>query len=110
MPDHLHFVSQGATDSSDLLKFAHVFKQVTGYEFRQTHNLQLWQTRFHEHIVRSADDVEAVLCYVWMNPVRKGLCAEPNLYPLSGSQTVDWMKKSRVGHAWIPPWKKTPPG
>lgn len=110
MPDHLHFVCEGAMDTSDLLKFVHFFKQVTGYRYRQIHGRHLWQTRFYDHIVRSADDLEAALCYVWMNPVRKGLCAEPSLYPLSGSQTVEWMKKARVGLSWTPPWKKNQPG
>jgi putative transposase len=110
MPDHLHVVAEGTSDSSDLVKFVHAFKQLTGYEYRQTHKRQLWQTRFYDHVVRSADDLEAVLCYIWMNPVRKGLCTEPSLYPLSGSQTVDWMKKSRVSNSWLPPWKKSQPG
>jgi putative transposase len=110
MPDHLHFVAEGATDASGLVKFVHVFKQLTGYKYRQTYNRQLWQTRFYDHIVRSTDDLEAVLCYVWMNPVRRGLCAEPGVYPLSGSQTIDWMKKSRLSSSWLPPWKKPQPG
>ena len=110
MPDHLHFVAEGATDASDLVKFVHLFKQLTGYKYRQAYNRQLWQTRFYDHIVRSADDLNAMLCYVWMNPVRKGLCAEPSLYPLSGSQTVEWMKKSITGSSWLPPWKKPQPG
>jgi putative transposase len=110
MPDHLHFVAEGTTDASDLVKFAHAFKQLTGYEYRQAHKCQLWQTRFYEHIVRSADDLNGILCYVWMNPVRKGLCADPALYPLSGSQTVDWIRKSAIGSSWLPPWRKTKPG
>ncbi len=110
MPDHLHFVAEGASDASDLLKFVHAFKQLTGYEYRQAHNRSLWQTRFYDHIVRSADDLNAVLCYVWMNPVRKCLCTEPSLYSLSGSQTVDWMKKSFIRSSWIPPWKNPKPG
>ena len=109
MPDHLHFVTEGMTDASNLVKFVHTFKQITAYEYRQTHKCHLWQTRFYDHIVRSADDLNAVLCYVWMNPVRKGLCTDPGLYPFSGSQTVDWIGKSRVSSSWSPPWKKPQP-
>jgi REP-associated tyrosine transposase len=110
MPDHLHVVAEGTTDGSDLLKFVHGFKQQTGYEYQRAHQQQLWQTRFYDHIVRSADDLEDVNCYIWMNPVRKGLCSEPRLYPLSGSQTIEWMKKPLTVSAWVPPWKKPQPG
>ena len=108
-------IGRGTLDKRSLASvapsaFVHLFKQLTGYKYRQAYNRQLWQTRFYDHIVRSADDLNAMLCYVWMNPVRKGLCAEPSLYPLSGSQTVEWMKKSITGSSWLPPWKKPQPG
>jgi hypothetical protein len=107
MPDHLQFVAEGGTDASDLVKFVHTFKQLTGYGYCRTHDSQLWQTRFYDHIARSVDDLNAMLCYLWINPVRKCLCAEPSLYPLSGSQTIDWMKKSRVRSSWTA-MEKTP--
>jgi putative transposase len=109
MPDHLHFLTEGISDDCDLVKFVDTFKQRTAYEFRRSHRRQLWQTRFYDHILRSADAVEDVACYIWMNPVRKGLCADPQLYPLSGSLTIDWMKRGLAKTEWIPPWKsKTP--
>ena len=110
MPDHLHFVAEGMEDTCDLVKFVNDFKQRTSYEYRQSHRRQLWQTRFHDHILRRADAVEDVACYIWMNPVRKGLCTDPSLYPLSGSQTIEWMKRCFSGTAWTPPWKADTPG
>jgi REP element-mobilizing transposase RayT len=110
MPDHLHFVAEGMEDTCDLVKFVNDFKQRTSYEYRQSHRRQLWQTRFHDHILRRADAVEDVACYIWMNPVRKGLCTAPSLYLLSGSQTIEWMKRCFSGTAWTPPWKADTPG
>jgi putative transposase len=110
MPDHLHFVAQGLEDDCDLVKFVNDFKQRSAYEYRHSHHQQLWQTRFHDHILRSADAVEDVACYIWMNPVRKGLCPDPSLYPLSGSQTIEWMKRCSSGTVWTPPWKADTPG
>jgi len=110
MPDHLHFLAEGMANGSDLVKFVDAFKQRTAYEFRRSHRQQLWQTRFYDHILRSTDAVEDVACYIWMNPVRKGLCADPHLYPLSGSQTIDWMKCSFAGEEWVPPRKSNTPG
>jgi len=110
MPDHLHFVAEGLEDTCDLVKFVNDFKQRTAYEYRQSRRQQLWQTRYYDHILRTADAVEDVACYIWMNPVRKGLCTDPSLYPLSGSQTIEWMKRCSAGTAWTPPWKAGTPG
>jgi putative transposase len=105
MPDHLHMVVQGADPASDLLKFVDSFKQRTGFEYHQTCGQQLWQSRFYDHVLRRGDHVEDVACYVWWNPVRAGLCGKPKVYPLSGSQTINWMKWEGRATAWNPPWK-----
>jgi putative transposase len=107
MPDHLHVVAAGMNDNCDLVKFVNAFKQRIGYEYKKRYRRQLWQTRFYDHILRSADGIQNVACYVWMNPVRKGLCAEPSQYPLSGSQTMEWMNARASDAIWLPPWKKT---
>ena len=105
MPDHLHFISEGLSDTCDLVKFVDAFKQRTAYEFSKLHRERLWQRRYYDHILRPNEAVESVVCYIWWNPVRKGLCAQPNSYPLSGSQTIDWMKTSSVPTNWKPHWK-----
>jgi hypothetical protein len=40
-----------------------------------------------------------------MNPVRKGMVAEPEQYPFSGSFTVEWPKLAPADTKWLPPWK-----
>src|SRR6266704_5083306 len=44
---------------------------------------------------RSSDLWERVAWYIWMNPVRKGLCAHAQDYPFSGSFTMDWKGAAR---------------
>lgn len=105
MPDHLHVLAKGTLDSSNLVSFANMFKQRTAHQFRREHHEALWQKRYYDHILRPRESIEAVACYIWMNPVRKGLCADPSAYPVSGSQTIDWIARSRVPSAWLPPWK-----
>ncbi|MBZ5527643.1 MAG: transposase [Acidobacteriia bacterium] len=105
MPDHIHFVSEGISDTSDLVRFVNDFKQRTAYEFLKAHNTRLWQRRFYDHILRPDDALEDVACYIWLNPVRKGLCSNPRLYPLSGSQTIDWKTRIPATLSWTPPWK-----
>src|SRR5271157_4999099 len=105
MPDHLHVVVEGATPACNLVKFVNAFKQRTGFEHRQACGEPLWQTRYYDHILRSRDHIEDVACYVWWNPVRAGLCANPKEYALSGSQSIDWMRFSAPVTMWQPPWK-----
>ena len=105
MPDHVHFICEGLADACDLIKFVHGFKQRTAYEFIKSQDTRLWQRRYYDHILRPNEAIEDAACYIWWNPVRKKLCAEPNQYPLSGSHTLDWMRRSLVPSHWTPPWK-----
>lgn len=106
MPDHLHLLVSGKQPDSDCLAFINGFKQKTGYRFKQETGQRLWQHKAYDHILRSDERWEAVAWYIWMNPVRKGLCAEPQDWPFSGSRTVDWRRLlTPPEKLWIPPWK-----
>src|SRR5271169_3151080 len=91
MPDHLHILCEGKADSCNLIKFVEVLKQRTAFEFTSSRNTRLCQKRYYDHILRPNDVVEDPACYIWANPMRKKLCDDPHRYPLSGSQTIDWM-------------------
>jgi putative transposase len=108
MPDHLHFLAQGNSPQSNLLRFVSAFKQRTAFAHKNRSDDPLWQTKFYDHILRTSDPVESVASYIWANPVRKGLCEDATLYPLSGSQTLDWKKLCGNSNPWQPPWKETP--
>lgn len=105
MPDHVHFLCEGLTPESRLLNFAHQFKQRTEFEYRRRTGAPLWQFKYHDHILRRAESKDTVAWYIWMNPVRKSLCAEPFDFPLSGSMTSPWNQKARPAASWSPPWK-----
>jgi putative transposase len=106
MPDHLHLVAQGQALECDLLGFIDNFKQRAGFRYKQECGMPLWQSCYYDHILRAQDHVEDVACYVWWNPVRAGLCADPKEYALSGSQTLEWMGQRGEKAQWEPPWKK----
>ena len=105
MPDHFHVLAQGLHDRSDLREFIRVFKQRSAFAFRQTHRRRLWEVSYYDHVLRTSDQIEDVACYVWWNPVRKNLCTRPHEFPFSGSQTIDWIKRSVVTPSWSAPWK-----
>ncbi len=106
MPDHLHVLVNGTAEDSQLLRFAKGCKQRSGYLFEQKNRQRLWQKKYYEHILRPNDPWESVAWYIWMNPVRGGLCARPQDWPFSGSFTVDWRKfLAPPEELWVPPWR-----
>ena len=104
MPDHLHILAAGSSESSDLLSFVNSFKEHTGYEFTQRTGRPLWQFKFYDHILRGGDGIERVAWYIWMNPVRKGLCAHPAEFPYSGSFTRLSRDQAPPDRPWNAPW------
>ena len=105
MPDHLHFLPEGTSDGSNLIAFVDGFKQRTAFEFARRCGKRLWQRRYYDHILRSNDPIEDVACYILWNPVRKNLVTDPAVYPFTGSQTIEWMKRAQIPTAWKPTWK-----
>ena len=108
MPDHLHVLTFGTQKHCDLLRFIDGFKQASSFAFQQQAEARLWQKKFHDHILRSNERWEAVACYIWLNPVRAGLCASPEHWLHSGSFTLDWRRLLTIGIVpWVPNWKRT---
>jgi len=99
MPDHLHALLEGLSESSDFRHFVRVFKQVTAFEFRQRTGTALWQPGYHERILRDDEATLAVVRYVWENPVRAGLVKQVGEYPYCGS---DRYQLKDIVNAWDP--------
>lgn len=108
MPDHMHMPAAAASEESNMLKLVESFKQETAIEFMRKTHRRLWQDKFYDRILRAADSADRVAWYIWLNPVRQGLCRTPADYPFSGSFTELGTKllKSPFMPDWIPPWKK----
>ena len=105
MPDHVHILVEGLIETCDLVRFVSSFKQLNGFSYEMKNARLLWQSRYYDHILRKAVAAHAVAWYIWLNPVRKGLCSAPQDYPLSGSLTMDWKSRCTSAHTWLPPWK-----
>jgi REP element-mobilizing transposase RayT len=110
MPDHVHLLVEGSHDRCDLLLFMTKLKQQTSYRARHAWHFELWQSRFYDHILRDQESFAQVASYIWLNPVRAGLCADGREYPHSGSATMNWKERVPSVAEWHPPWKtKSPP-
>jgi putative transposase len=106
MPDHFHALVEGTIPESDLLLFVSIFKRATSLEYSGVSGSPLWQKKFYDHILRQNESPDAVAWYIWMNPVRKGLCSTPIEFPFSASFTERWEKRFPPHQTWIPPWIK----
>lgn len=108
MPDHFHALLTGLAPTSDLRRFAKNLKQTSSDDHQKRFRSPLWQKKFYDHIFRPTDNFAGAASYIWMNPVRKGLCADPRDYPFSGSFVVDWKTMVRPLEDWTPEWKREP--
>jgi putative transposase len=105
MPDHVHILFEGVDHGCDLLTLTSRLKRRTSTVVRMRRNVKLWQGKFYDHILRTSDSMDGVAWYIWMNPVRKGLCSAVEEYPFSGSATIEWRRVSRPNTEWRPPWR-----
>lgn len=85
MPDHIHLFVAMPDTGITLSKWTHAWRTVLGKEllrlgFQKPH----WQEGFFDHVLRNADSYSEKWEYVRMNPVRAGLCTEPNEWPFHG--------------------------
>jgi REP-associated tyrosine transposase len=84
MPNHLHLLAHNEK-GDDLLQFVRHFKQITGFAFKRTAGVQLWQSRFYDRALRSDDDLTEVAEYIIGNPVTDGFVSSPEQFPFLGS-------------------------
>jgi putative transposase len=105
IPDHFHGLFSGIGPASDMLAFVKNIKHKTAREYLYRFQLALWQKKFYDHILRERDNAASVAGYIWMNPVRKGLCQDPREYPHSGSFLRDWKREIAPVESCVPQWK-----
>jgi hypothetical protein len=106
MPDHFHFLARGTRPNQRPLE-SRSHHQDEIQPFLSPNNIT---TSLAEEILRSRPPRRRLpgtrVWYIWLNPVRKGLCTQPNNYPLAGTLTdaIPRLTSSRV--PWSPPWKR----
>jgi putative transposase len=91
MPDHLHLLVSGHPGAS-ATEFARHFKQLSSFDYKQRHGIELWQISYYDRVLRQDEDLHSVAGYIWGNPVTAGIVADPREYAYSGPQPllVDW--------------------
>lgn len=108
MPDHVHLFLEGESVTCNLARFISKLKQQSGFAFARSAGQQLWQKSFYDHILRNLASPFSVAWYIWLNPVRKKICAQSAQYPFNGSFTEMQAELERGSKwtEWVPPWKQ----
>ena len=110
MPDHLHLLVMGRHNEADLISFVQRFKQVTAFRFKRETGQRLWQQSFYDRVLRVEEDLSDVAAYILGNPVRSGLVASPEDYPLSRSEHLEAdgaeAPSLRVGPTRVDPFER----
>ena len=76
MPDHIHWLLQIA-EGGDLSSAVRLYKAKVSMLLGQ----RMWQRGFHDHVLRSDEDMRCVAQYIIANPVRAGLVRSVGDYP-----------------------------
>ena len=87
MPDHLHLLVTGETADAEFPSFVKLAKQRSGWRYTRNTGHRLWQTGYHERVLRDEEATAEVIRYIIANPVRGGLVVRPCDYPFWGSAT-----------------------
>jgi len=85
MPDHLHLLIEGETETSDCKRFIARAKQYSGYRHAAIFKERLWQRYGFERILRENEQTAVVARYILENPIRAGLATRVQDYPFLGS-------------------------
>jgi putative transposase len=89
MPDHVHLLVAGRTESADLKRFVSRARQFAGYHFKQRFGRNLWQRYGYERVLRTEEATTAVIRYIVENPLRAGRVGKIDEYPYFGSDICD---------------------
>ena len=100
MPDHLHVVCEAEEDGCDFQEWVRLFKQRTAFEWKKRTGERLWQSSYHDHVLRGTESTRQVVRYLLENPVRAALVKWPGDYPHSGSLTCSHEELIEWAFGW----------
>jgi len=105
MPDHLHLLVEGTVANADVVEATRMWKQQTGFAWKQRTGSRLWQKGFHDRVLRTDDDTASVVRYILENPVRAGLVRTAMDYAWLGSSRYQIAELLVHAGEWRPGWR-----
>lgn len=90
LPDHVHFFCSPDGDH-DFDLWVKYWKRLTTQNWPETLPTRLWEYNSWDTQVRNARDYDEKLAYLAENPVRRGLCSQPEDWPFQGElHELEW--------------------
>jgi putative transposase len=88
MPDHLHLLLMPG-QTTTLERAMQLIKGGSAYEIHKArgHQMEIWQSGFHEQTVRDAEDFRRKTEYIHMNPVVARLAETPQQWPFISARS-----------------------
>jgi putative transposase len=116
LPDHLHCIWSLPPSASDYSTRWRLIKSKFSHDWNSNKESDLasrqkkgevdtWQRRFWEHLIRDENDLNDHIDYIHYNPVKHGLATEPSMWEYSsfhkyvneGILPIDW---GRIDKIW----------
>lgn len=87
MPNHVHVLISPIAPST-LAVIAHSLKSFTAKEANRLlgRTGAFWQREYYDRAIRNLDHFHAAMAYIEGNPVKAGLCAQPEDWPFSSAR------------------------
>jgi REP element-mobilizing transposase RayT len=89
MPDHLHVLLHARSERADFQAFMKRFKQMTGFSYKKQMQQLLWQSGYHERVLRDDESSDVIARYILENPIRAGLSKAIGEYRYAWSDVYD---------------------
>ena len=86
MSDHVHTLVEGERDDSDFIKWLDLWRQLSGFYWKQRTGNFLWEEGYWDYTLRTEDSVRGIASYIAWNPVRAGMVKSPAEYRWIGSE------------------------
>lgn len=86
MPDHVHLFARATRDAKPLARWVQTWKSLSSRQLSETLSLPppIWQKDYFDRFLRSSESYAEKWRYVASNPVRAGLCRQPEDWPWQG--------------------------
>ncbi len=121
MPEHVHLLLH-EPERGSLAVAIQMLKQRVGTLLKPLDGEPFWQRRYFDRNVHSTDEIESARAYIHRNPVKRGLCAQPQdwrwsscLHYMTGVEGVveiesQWTarKRERLGIVPVAKWTGPP--
>ena len=106
MPDHVHLIftpliNAQRNEITSLARIMNAIKGASSHEINRAlrRTGQVWQAESFDHVLRSSENLDAKIAYVFANPVRAGLVANSDDYR--------WLWRKQSHHQYRPPCERT---